>query len=149
EEPAPTRDHTERMLAAMGADLGREGPAVRLTPGGPLAPLSMRVPNDLSAAAFWMIAAAIHPDAEVRLTGVGLNPTRAGVIEVLRAMGADLEIEEERNVGGEPVGDIVVRSSRLHGTDINGDLVTRAIDEIPAIAVAAAFAEGETTIRDA
>ena len=149
EELEPTRDHTERMLAAMGARIGREGPAVRLTPGDPLAPLSMRVPNDISAAAFWMVAAAVHPDAELRLTGVGMNPTRTGIVEVLRAMGADLSVEEERQVAGEPVADIVVRSSRLHGTRIDGEMIPRLIDEVPALAVAAAFAEGETEIRDA
>ena len=149
EELEPTRDHTERMLAAMGARIGREGPAVRLTPGDPLAPLSMRVPNDISAAAFWMGAAAVHPDAELRLTGVGMNPTRTGIVDVLRAMGADLSVEEERQVAGEPVADIVVRSSRLHGTRIDGEMISRLIDEVPALAVAAAFAEGETEIRDA
>jgi 3-phosphoshikimate 1-carboxyvinyltransferase len=136
EEAAPTRDHTERMLAAMGARIAGEGGAVRLTPGVALAPLSMRVPNDISAAAFWMVAAAAHPDAEVRLTGVGLNPTRTG-------------IEEERIVGGEPVGDVVVRSSRLRGIEVAGDLVPRLIDEVPALAVAAACADGETIVRDA
>jgi len=149
EEPEQTRDHTERMLAAMGARIGREGPAVRLTPGGRLQPLSMRVPNDISAAAFWMVAAVVHPDAEVRLTGVGMNPTRTGVIDALRAMGADLSIEEERQIGGEPVADVVVRSSRLQGTTAEGDLIPRLIDEIPALAVAAAFAQGTTEVRDA
>ena len=149
EEPEPTRDHTERMLAAMGADIGREGPAVRLRPGHSLAPLPIRVPNDISAAAFWMVAASVHPDAEVRLTGVGLNPTRSGVIDVLRNMGADLAIEEERTVAGEPVGDIVARSSRLTATEIGGELLLRAIDEAPALAVAAAFAHGVTDVTDA
>ncbi len=149
EEREPTRDHTERMLAAMGADIGREGPAVRLAPGRRLTPLSMRVPNDISAAAFWMVAAAIHPDAEIRLTGVGMNPTRTGIIDVLRAMGADLSIEEERQVAGEPVADVVARSSQLQSTIIDGELVARAIDEIPALAVAAAFATGTTEVRDA
>jgi 3-phosphoshikimate 1-carboxyvinyltransferase len=149
EEPESTRDHTERMLEAMGADIGREGPAVRITPGQALQPLSMRVPNDISAAAFWMVAAAVHPDAEVRLTGVGINPTRTGIIDVLRSMGADLDIEEERTVAGEPVADIVVRSSRLNGAVVAGDLVPRLIDEVPALAVAAAYADGLTEIRDA
>ncbi|HLB23352.1 MAG TPA: 3-phosphoshikimate 1-carboxyvinyltransferase [Dehalococcoidia bacterium] len=149
EEPEATRDHTERMLDAMGARIGREGPAVRLTPGQPLQPLSMRVPNDLSAAAFWMVAAAVHPDAELRLTGVGINPTRTGIIDALRAMGADLATEEERVVGGEPVADIVVRSSRLQGTTVEGEMVARLIDEAPVLAVAAAFAHGATEIRDA
>ncbi len=149
EEQQPSRDHTERMLAAMGAQIGREGPAIRLTPGGRLTALSLRVPNDISAAAFWMVAASVHPDAEIHLTGVGMNPTRTGIIEVLRAMGADLAIEEERTVAGEPVADIVVRSSELRGVTAEGDLIVRMMDEIPALAVAAAFAHGPTTIRDA
>jgi 3-phosphoshikimate 1-carboxyvinyltransferase len=148
-EPAPSRDHTERMLAAMGARIEREGPAVRLTPGARLEALSMRVPNDISAAAFWMVAAIVHPDAELRISGVGVNPTRTGVIDALRAMGADIAVEEERVVGGEAVGDIVVRSSQLEGTVVEGDLVPRLLDEVPVLAVAAAFARGATEIRDA
>jgi 3-phosphoshikimate 1-carboxyvinyltransferase len=107
------------------------------------------VPNDISAAAFWMVAAAVHPDAELLLTGVGVNPTRAGIIEALRAMGVDIAVQEERTVGGEPVADIVVRSSQLEGIEIGGDLIPRLIDEIPALALAAAFARGTTIIRDA
>lgn len=149
EEPESTRDHTERMLSAMGARIGREGPAIRIVPGARLQPLSMRVPNDISAAAFWMVAAAVHPDAELRLTGVGINSTRAGVIDALRTMGADLALEEERVVAGEPVADIVVRSSRLNGTVISGPTVLSAMDEVPALAVAAACADGTTEIRDA
>lgn len=149
EEAEASRDHTERMLAAMGAGIGREGPIVRLTPGAPLEPLSMRVPNDVSAAAFWMVAAAIHPDAELLLTGVGINPTRTGIIDALQAMGADLAIEEERQVAGEPVADIIVRSSRLRGITVEGELLLRLIDEVPVFAVAAAFADGTTEIRDA
>jgi 3-phosphoshikimate 1-carboxyvinyltransferase len=152
EEPALSRDHTERMLATMGAPITRDGLAVRITRAGaspPLQPLSMRVPNDISAAAFWMVAASVHPDAELRLTGVGVNPTRSGAIDALRAMGADLDVQEERTVGGEPVGDIVVRSSRLVGTQIGGEMVPRLLDEIPVLAVAAAFAHGKTVIRDA
>jgi 3-phosphoshikimate 1-carboxyvinyltransferase len=137
------------MLAAMGARIDREGPAVRVTPGDRLEALSMRVPNDISAAAFWMVAAAVHPDAEVRITGVGVNPTRTGIIDALRAMGADLAVEEERIVGGEPVADVVVRSSQLEGTVVEGDLVPRLLDEAPVLAVAAAFAQGTTEIRDA
>jgi 3-phosphoshikimate 1-carboxyvinyltransferase len=149
EEPSPARDHTERMLAGMGARVGREGPAVRLTPGHPLTATSMRVPNDISAAAFWIVAAAVHPDAELHLPGVGVNPTRSGIIDVLREMGADLRLEEERTVGGEPVADIVVRSSRLHGVSIGGDMIPRLLDEVPALAVAAALADGRTEVRDA
>jgi 3-phosphoshikimate 1-carboxyvinyltransferase len=109
----------------------------------------MRVPNDISAAAFWMVAAAIHPDAELRLVAIGTNPTRSGIIDVLREMGADLAVEEERQVGGEPVADVVVRSSRLSGVSIGGEMIPRLIDEVPALAVAAAFAHGTTVIRDA
>ncbi len=149
EEPAPSRDHTERMLAAMGVRISGEGGAVRLDPGVAPRPLSMRVPNDISAAAFWIIAAAVHPDAEIHLPGVGVNPTRTGVLDALRAMGADISIEEERIVGGEPVADIVARSSRLEGIEAGGDLLLRMIDEVPAFAVAAAFAHGKTVISDA
>jgi 3-phosphoshikimate 1-carboxyvinyltransferase len=150
EEPAASRDHTERMLAAMGAAVRREGPAVCLAPpSGPLEPLNLRVPGDLSAAAFWMVAAALHPDAQVSLPGVGLNPTRSGLIDALRHMGADIEVGEERTVGGEPVADISVRSSSLTGTVVEGDLLPRLIDEIPVLAVAAALARGPTAIRDA
>jgi len=150
EEPAPTRDHTERMLRAMGARLSQERGVVRIEPlEGELAPLDLRVPGDISAAAFWMVAAALHPDAELHLPGVGVNPTRSGIIEVLRAMGADLEVAEEREQGGEPVADITVRSSRLGPAEVSGDLVPRLIDEVPVLAVAAALTPGRTVIRDA
>jgi 3-phosphoshikimate 1-carboxyvinyltransferase len=149
EEPMLSRDHTERMLASMGAPITRDGLAVRVEQASKLEPLSMRVPNDISAAAFWMVAAAVHPDAELRLTGVGVNPTRSGVIDVLHAMGADLSVEEERTVGGEPVADVVVRSSRLEATEIAGEMIPRLLDEVPVLAVAAAFAQGTTVVRDA
>ena len=149
EEQERSRDHTERMLAAMGARIAGEAGVVRLTPGAPLAPLSMRVPNDISAAAFWMVAAAVHRDAEIHLTGVGMNPTRSGIVDALREMGADISVEEERTVAGEPVADVVVRSSRLDGADVDGELLLRLIDEVPALAVAAAFARGKTTISGA
>ncbi len=149
EEPEQSRDHTERMLAAMGADVAGEGAAVRVRPGRRLRALSMRVPNDISAAAFWMVAAAVHPDAEVRLTGVGTNLTRTGIIDALRAMGADVEVHEDRTVGGEPAADIVVRSSRLQATEAGGAMIPRLLDEIPVLAVAAMFARGTTVIRDA
>lgn len=149
-EPSPSRDHTERVLRSMGADVREEAGAVRVKPlSHEMLPLSMCIPGDISAAAYWMVAAAIHPDAEVYLSGVGINPTRTGVIDVLRAMGADISIIEERQQGGEPVADIVVRSSSLRGTVIEGPLIPRLIDEVPVLAVAAALAEGETAIRDA
>jgi 3-phosphoshikimate 1-carboxyvinyltransferase len=150
EEPVATRDHTERMLRAMGACLEREGSVLRLEPPRrELSPLSLRVPGDISAAAFWMVAAALHPDAEVHLPGVGINPTRSGVIDALRAMGADLEIGEEREQGGEPVADIVARSSRLSPTTIEGAMVPRLVDEVPVLAVAAALTPGRSVVRGA
>jgi len=151
EEPAPSRDHTERMLRAMGAEVrDDEGDGLRISPQQrELTPLSLRVPGDISAAAFWMVAAAAHPDAEIRLTGVGVNPSRSGIIEALAGMGASIAVEEERMWGCEPVADIVVRSSSLRGTVIEGPLIPRLIDEIPVLAVAASLAEGETVIRQA
>ena len=150
-QPAVSRDHTERMLRTMGAPLEQQGLEIRITPpsSGELEPLDMIIPGDISSAAFWMVAGAIHPQAEIVIRGVGLNPTRDGVIEVLQSMGAALIIENQRSEGEEPVGDIVVRSSPLHGTVISGDLIPRLIDEIPVLAVAAAVAWGETVIRDA
>ena len=150
EEPTPSRDHTERMLRAMGAPIAVGESGLWVSPlAGELNPLAMRVPGDISSAAFWMVAAAAHPDAELRLTGVGVNPSRSGIIDALRAMGARIAVEEERTWGCEPVADIIVRSSRLQGTVIEGALIPRLIDEVPALAVAACFAEGETVIRDA
>ena len=150
EEPAPSRDHTERMLRAMGAAIVVGEGGLRVSPlTGDLVPLSLRVPGDISAAAFWMVAAVAHPDAELRLTGVGVNPSRSGIIDALRTMGARIAVEEERTWGCEPVADIVVHSSRLRGTVIEGALIPRLIDEVPALAVAACLAEGETVIRDA
>ena len=150
-EPGPTRDHTERMLQTMGADLSfGEGPRVSVRPlDHELQPISMRVPGDISAAAPWLVLGAIHPDAEIRLSAVGVNPTRTGVLDALHAMGAEVTLEEERTWGGEPVADLVVRSSKLKGTVIGGDLVPRGVDELPSLALAACFAEGETVIKDA
>ncbi|HMQ33521.1 MAG TPA: 3-phosphoshikimate 1-carboxyvinyltransferase [Chloroflexaceae bacterium] len=144
-----SRDHTERMLAAMGADLAVTPEQITLAPTASLAPLSLRVPGDPSSAAFWWVAAAIHPDAELTTTGVCLNPTRTGALDVLRAMGAEIDITNEREEGSEPVGDVTVRSSALRGTTIGGALIPRLIDEIPVLAVAAACASGETLVRDA
>lgn len=146
------RDHTERMLAAMGAAITVDEPTIRLMPldrPDALQPLSLRVPGDPSSAAFWWVAAAIHPDAEVTTTGVCLNPTRTGALDALRAMGAQIEVVNQRDEGGEPVGDVTVRSSQLCGTVIEGALIPRLIDELPILALAAACAEGETIIRDA
>jgi len=151
EEPGPTRDHTERMLSAMGADVAfGESPVIRIQPlTRELSALSLRVPGDISSAAPLIVLAAAHPDAEVRITGVGVNQTRTGILDALTMMGADIQLHEERMWGPEPVADIVVRSSRLRGTTIDGDLVPRAIDELPLLALAGCFADGETVIRDA
>jgi len=149
-EPARSRDHSERMLGAMGAGIVIEGQTVTLTPpDGDLVAVGVRVPGDISTAAAWIVAATLHPDAELLLEGVGLNPTRSGLIEVLRAMGAEIEELEARTVGGEPVADLRVRSASLVGTRISGEVVPRAIDELPLLALAGALAEGETVIADA
>jgi 3-phosphoshikimate 1-carboxyvinyltransferase len=139
------------MLRAMGADVAfGEGPVIRVQPlAAELSPLSMRVPGDISSAAPWLVLAAVHPDAEIRITAVGVNPTRTGILDVLSMMGADVRLEEERAWGPEPVADIVVRSSHLRGVTIDGALVPRAIDELPLIALAGCFATGETVIREA
>jgi 3-phosphoshikimate 1-carboxyvinyltransferase len=149
-ESAPTRDHTERLLAAMGATFDISGTAVTMTPPqGDLTAVDVRVPGDISTAAAWLVAATVHPDAELLLTGVGINPTRSGILDVLREMGADIELTEERTIGGEPVADIVVHSAPLHGIEISDpDLMPRMIDELPLAALAGALASGETVIRN-
>jgi 3-phosphoshikimate 1-carboxyvinyltransferase len=150
EEPACSRDHSERTLQAMGAELRFGDGQVSVKPlARDLRPLPLRVPGDISAAAAWLVLAACHPDAHLRLEGVGVNPTRTGVLDVLRLMDADIDVEEQRAWGPEPVADITARSSRLRGAVIEGDLVPRAIDELPLVALAACFARGETVIRDA
>ncbi len=149
-EPGPSRDHTERMLQAMGVEVRAEDGWLSLrSPSSGLRPLSLRVPGDFSAAAFWMVAAAIHPDAEVRLVGVGVNPTRTGLLDALRLMGADIRLSNETTSGGEPVADIAVRSSSLRGIEVDGEMVPRLIDEVPLLALAACFAHGETVVRGA
>ena len=149
-EPSRSRDHSERMLSAMGAHVAVEDATVTLTPAdGDLQAVDVRVPGDVSTAAVWLVAATLHPDADVLLTGVGLNATRSGVLDVLRAMGAEIEELEPRTVGGEPVADLRVRSAALRGVRIEGDEIPRAIDELPLLALAGAVAEGETVIADA
>lgn len=149
EEPFASRDHTERLLRAMGVDLKREGPGVRLAPPTTLSPLDLEVPGDVSSAAFWLVAGSIHPDAEIVLPKVNVNPTRSGLLDVLSMMGAKIDIGEQRIVGEEPVADITVRSARLQGVEVGGELIPRLLDELPVLAVAATFAEGRTVVRDA
>jgi 3-phosphoshikimate 1-carboxyvinyltransferase len=146
------RDHTELMLAGMGVDIRTNGSTVTLSPPAhPVLPyaLSLRVPGDPSSAAFWWVAAAIHPNAEITTTGVGMNPTRIGALEVLKAMGAQITISNARTEGSEPVADVTVRSSSLQATTIRGAVIPHLIDEIPVLAVAAAMAHGQTVIADA
>lgn len=149
-EPAPTRDHTERMLAGFGWPLERQGDTVVVTPeGARLSACKVDVPADISSAAFFMVAASIVPGSDLLLRHVGVNPTRIGVINILRKMGADIKIDNEREIGGEPVADVRVRSAPLKGIAIPQDQVPLAIDEFPALFIAAACAEGETVLTGA
>ena len=149
-QPALSRDHTERMMAAMGARVETDGLTLTLHPA-PLNAINVAVPGDISSAAFWMVAGLIHPNASVAITGVGLNPSRAGIINALQMMGAgrSLRLENQRLEGGEPVADVVASSASLHGIELAGDIIPILIDELPVLAVAACFAEGDTVIRDA
>ncbi|MEW6039020.1 MAG: 3-phosphoshikimate 1-carboxyvinyltransferase [Pseudomonadota bacterium] len=148
-EPAPTRDHTERMLAGFGYAVARDGNRVCIESGGRLSATRIDVPADISSAAFFMVGAAISPGSDVLLRHVGINPTRTGVIEILREMGAGIEILDPREVGGEPVADIRVRHRELRGIRIPEHTVPLAIDEFPALFVAAACASGETVLTGA
>jgi 3-phosphoshikimate 1-carboxyvinyltransferase len=153
-EPALSRDHSERMLRAFGADLVSEpeasgGPRVLITPGARLQGQRVVVPGDISSAAFWLVAGLLVPGADLLLENVGLNPSRTGILEVLGAMGAPLEILNERLVAGEPVGDLRVRPAPLKAFTIGGELIPRLVDEIPILAVAALAAEGTSVIGDA
>jgi 3-phosphoshikimate 1-carboxyvinyltransferase len=148
-EPHLSRDHSERMLRYFGADIETFPGGVRVRGGRELEGRDIVVPGDISSAAFFIVAATIVPGSELLIKGVGVNPTRTGVIDILTRMGASLELQNEREVSGEPVADILVRSARLRGVEIGGDVIPRAIDEFPVISVAAACAEGRTVIRDA
>jgi 3-phosphoshikimate 1-carboxyvinyltransferase len=145
-----SRDHTERMLRRMGAILESKGNSVSVLPlNSPLASLSMRIPGDISSAAYFLVAAATHPDARIVIRDCGINPTRTGIMDILVAMGARLKIENERLEAGEPLADIVVESSELKGIEVDGDIIPRLIDEIPVLAVAGCAARGKTVIKDA
>jgi 3-phosphoshikimate 1-carboxyvinyltransferase len=146
----PCRDHTERMLKQMGASLESQGNSISLLPlSSPLVPLTLRVPGDISSAAYFLVAGAIHPNARIVIRGCGINPTRTGIIDILIAMGARFKIDNKRLEAGETLADIVVESSELKGIEVGGDIIPRLIDEIPVLAVAGCVAKGKTVIRDA
>lgn len=150
-EPSLSRDHSERMLKAFGANLSVDHATYSVTLHGPaqLTGQTVVVPGDISSAAFWLVAAAITPGSDLLIENVGVNPTRTGILDALAAMNADITLENERDVTGEPVADLRVRHSELIGAHIGGDLIPRLIDEIPILAVAALFAVGATKITDA
>ena len=149
-QPALSRDHTERMVTAMGATVKEDGLDLSLRPGA-LKSVDISVPGDISSAAFWIVAGLCHSNSRVLIRGVGLNPSRTGIVDALQAMGAaeSLQLVDERTEGGEPVADLLVTPGQLRGTEIGGDMIPRILDEVPILAVAACFAEGETVIRDA
>ena len=149
-EPGPARDHTERMLVAMGAPIAVYGNKITSErPQTPLKALDITVPGDISSAAFLLVAGAITPNSRITVTGVGTNPTRTGIVEALQAMGAAITFANEREEGGEPVADLVVTTSALRGTTFGGEQIVTMIDELPILAVAATQAEGRTVVRDA
>ena len=148
-EPAPTRDHTERMLAGFGYPVSRNGATSKVSGGGKLTACSLEVPADISSAAFFLVGASIAEDSELLLRHVGINPTRTGIIDILKLMGADITLENQRDAGGEPVADIRVRSAKLKGITIPEELVPLAIDEFPVLFIAAANAEGDTILHGA
>ena len=148
-EPAASRDHTERMISALGVKITRDDKTIELTPSAPKSPVDVSVPGDISSAAFWLVAGAIHPDAKLRVLNVGINPTRAGIIDVLIEMGAKLKVDRVVKEGGEPVADVSIETSDLIGIRIRGNMIPRIIDEIPLIALAGACATGTTVIRGA
>jgi len=145
-----SRDHTERLLKLMGAKLEGDDYNISLTPSSAaLAPVEIYVPGDISSAAYWLVAGAIHQNARIRIADCGVNPTRTGIIDALLAMGAKLKVENQRFEGNEPVADLYIESSRLKAIEIGGDIIPRLIDEIPLLAVAACVAQGKTIIRGA
>jgi len=148
-EPAPTRDHTERMLAGFGYPIKVDGSVIHVQGGGKIKACPIQVPADISSAAFFMVGAAIAQQADVTLLGVGVNPTRTGVIDILKLMGANITLENQKRVGGEPIADIRICSSPLKGIDIPEALVPLAIDEFPVLFIAAACATGVTRLTGA
>jgi 3-phosphoshikimate 1-carboxyvinyltransferase len=150
QQPQPSRDHTELLLKRMGAKLECSNTHISLTPlTAPLTSVDLHVPGDISSAAYWLVAGAIHPNARLKITNCGINPTRTGIIDVLLAMGAKLEVENQRLEGNEPVADLHIESSQLEAVEISREILPRLIDEIPVLAVAACAAKGNTVIRGA
>jgi len=148
-EPGSSRDHTERMLKEMGIPVEKKDNIVSIKGGHSLNGLKIRVPGDFSSAAFFIIAASIVPGSKLYISNVGINPTRTGLLKTLSRMGAEIKIENQRNSGGEPVADLFIKSARLKGVKVSGDIIPTMIDEIPVLAVAASVARGKTVIRDA
>lgn len=148
-EPERSRDHSENMLAAMGASIQVDGLRIELQPGRELSAQEFQVPGDISAAAFFLVAATIVPGSELKICDIGVNPTRTGIIEVLQQMGANIKLENQRIIGGESIADIIVRASQLKSIKVEGEIIPRLIDEIPVLAVAMAAAEGESEVREA
>ncbi len=148
-EPAPSRDHTEKMLEAFGARIEKSGNAIKIFPTEKFtAPETISVPGDISSATYWIVLATILENSDVIIVNVGVNDTRTGILDVLKNMGAKIQILNKRTSGGEQIADLKVISSNLRGIEFGGEIIPRLIDEIPALAVAAAFAEGTTIIRD-
>ena len=148
-EPHLSRDHSERMLCYFGAELESFSGGAKVYGRVQLSGKEVEVPGDISSAAFFLVAGLVVPGSELLLKNVGVNPTRSGVIDILQQMGGSIELTNQREISGEPVADLLVKSSDLQGIEIGGDLIPRAIDEFPVVSVAAAFAQGTTTIRDA
>jgi 3-phosphoshikimate 1-carboxyvinyltransferase len=148
-EPTPARDHTERMLRAFGVEVVQDGARVSVEGGAQLQATKVQVPGDISSAAFFFVAGALREDFQVRVLDVGVNPTRTGILDVLRAMGANIEISNQRESGGESIADVTVRGGRLQATEIGGALIPRLIDELPVLALLATQCQGTTVIRDA
>lgn len=148
-EPEETRDHTERMIVKFGGEIHKDNQEIFVKGGQKLTAATIQVPGDISSAAFFLVAGAVIPESEIVLKNVGLNPTRTGIIEVMNKMGADLEIVQTEESSFEPFGDIIIKTSNLKGTVIEGDLIPKLIDEIPIIALLATQAEGTTIIKDA
>jgi 3-phosphoshikimate 1-carboxyvinyltransferase len=149
-EPGPSRDHTERILRSLGIPVNTNNGMVQLIPEpGPLSAFSLVIPADISSAAFLITAATLVPGSRLELPGVGINPTRTGLLDVLLDMGADIRLENTHQSGTEPIADLEIQQSQLHGIQVSGERVVRMIDEFPIFAVAATQAEGETVVSDA